>query len=255
MCTCNRFQQWQILVFTFQIWKEKTADCEHSQSVMMYICLKISSCVCILLPCRKSAFGRAEHRTPVKRLSSDLAKMKGKMSHLSVEVSEPEPGGSVPETGGRRELRHKETPEKSQSPADPLLRPVWSGTAASSLKDNDPNPDEADDLPYLSTTDMYLCRWHRPPPSPLREPSPKKEECVASKNLFYTCCKLLKCTPCLGLRHCVVSISHADKYFVSIQPNNTLHSYKHSGKYKMNMCNEKLDCVPQSPAFNVVICS
>lgn len=130
-------------------------------------------------PKRKSAFGRAEHRTPVKRLSSDLAKMKGKMSHLPVEVSETEPGGSVPEAGGRRELRHKETPEKSQSPADTLLRSVWSGTAASSLKDNDPNPSEADDLPYLSTTDMYLCRWHRPPPSPLREPSPKKEECVA----------------------------------------------------------------------------
>ncbi|XP_050183529.1 male-specific lethal 1 homolog [Myiozetetes cayanensis] len=26
---------------------------------------------------------------------------------------------------------------------------------------------------------MYLCRWHQPPPSPLREPSPKKEETVA----------------------------------------------------------------------------
>lgn len=129
---------------------------------------------------RKSAFGRAEHRTPVKRLSSDLAKMKGKVSsRLPVEISETEPGGSVTEAGGRRELRHKETPEKSLSPVDTPLRSAWGDTAASSLKDNDPNPGEADDLPYLSTTDMYLCRWHRPPPSPLREPSPKKEECVA----------------------------------------------------------------------------
>ncbi|KAM5135462.1 male-specific lethal 1 homolog [Mantella aurantiaca] len=129
---------------------------------------------------RKSAFGRAEHRTPVKRMSSGLEKMKGKVSRLPVvEVSETEPGGSVTETGDRRELRHKETPEKSQSPTDTPLRSVWGGHAASSLQDNDPNPSEVEDLPYLSTTDMYLCRWHRPPPSPLREPSPKKEECVA----------------------------------------------------------------------------
>lgn len=129
--------------------------------------------------------------------------MKGKVARLPVEIPETEPGGSVPEAGGRRELRHKETPEKSQSPTDTPLRSLWVGPA--SLKDSDPTPSEADDLPYLSTTDMYLCRWHRPPPSPLREPSPKKEECVASKSVFLYCCKCLHCTSCLGLMYFAVA--------------------------------------------------
>ncbi|KAM9296745.1 male-specific lethal 1 homolog [Gastrophryne carolinensis] len=128
---------------------------------------------------RKSAFGRAEPRTPIKRLSSDLVKMKGKVSRLPAEVSETEPGGSISEVGGDPELHLKETPEKSQSPTDTPLRSLWSSPTVSALKDNDPNPSEAEALPYLSTMDMYLCRWHQPPPSPLREPSPKKEECVA----------------------------------------------------------------------------
>ncbi|XP_069808955.1 male-specific lethal 1 homolog isoform X2 [Dendropsophus ebraccatus] len=89
---------------------------------------------------RKSAFGGAEHRTPVKRLTSDLAKMKGKMSRLPTEAEDAEPGGSVSETGCRRELRSKETPEKSQSPADTPLRSAWSSSAAASLKDSESNP-------------------------------------------------------------------------------------------------------------------
>ncbi|KAG8566334.1 hypothetical protein GDO81_013189 [Engystomops pustulosus] len=133
---------------------------------------------------RKSAFGSTEHRTPVKRPTSDLVKMKGKMSRLPTEAEDAEPGGSVSEMGCRRELRSKETPEKSQSPADTPLRSAWTSTAVSSFKDSEPNTGERDSLPYLATTDMYLCRWHQPPPSPLREPSPKKEECVASKRLF-----------------------------------------------------------------------
>ncbi|KAG8566338.1 hypothetical protein GDO81_013189 [Engystomops pustulosus] len=105
--------------------------------------------------------------------------MKGKMSRLPTEAEDAEPGGSVSEMGCRRELRSKETPEKSQSPADTPLRSAWTSTAVSSFKDSEPNTGERDSLPYLATTDMYLCRWHQPPPSPLREPSPKKEECVA----------------------------------------------------------------------------
>lgn len=179
-------------------WKSKTADGKEGLRVLPITFEYQLMCVVFLF--RKSAFGRAEHRTPVKRLSSDLAKMKGKVSRLPVEISETEPGGSVSEAGGRREPRLKETPEKSQSPVDTPQIPAWGDTAASSLKDNDPNPGEADDLPYLSTTDMYLCRWHRPPPSPLREPSPKKEECVASKNLLCICCK---CAACIRLRYFV----------------------------------------------------
>ncbi|KAM4692665.1 male-specific lethal 1 homolog [Rhinophrynus dorsalis] len=127
---------------------------------------------------RKSAFSTSEHRTPVKNLTSDLAKIKGKTPRAMTEVEDTEPGGSLSEAACRRELRSKETPEKSRSPLDTPLRSTWGTSTTSLLKDSDPLPSEAD-LPYLSTTDMYLSRWHQPPPSPLREPSPKKEECVA----------------------------------------------------------------------------
>ncbi|KAG7280645.1 hypothetical protein CRUP_023264 [Coryphaenoides rupestris] len=36
-----------------------------------------------------------------------------------------------------------------------------------------------EELPFMCTTEMYLCCWHQPPLSPLRETSPKKEEDVA----------------------------------------------------------------------------
>lgn len=95
-----------------------------------------------------------------------------------------ESGGSLSETVCKRELRSQETPEKPRALLETPLR-------ASSLpkgpgahpKEKSFFSSEADDLPYLSTTEMYLCRWHQPPPSPLplREPSPKKEETVASK--------------------------------------------------------------------------
>lgn len=38
-----------------------------------------------------------------------------------------------------------------------------------------------EDLPFMSTTEMYLCCWNQPPLSPLRETSLKKEEEVASE--------------------------------------------------------------------------
>uniref|UniRef100_A0A8C5QGD4 MSL complex subunit 1 n=1 Tax=Leptobrachium leishanense TaxID=445787 RepID=A0A8C5QGD4_9ANUR len=126
---------------------------------------------------RKSAFSSSEHRTSVKRLTPHFAKMKGKAPRTLSQGEEAEPGGSLSESACQRELRSKETPEKSHSPVDTPLRPSWS--AAHSLKDSNPQPSEADSLPYLYTTDMYLSRWHQPPPSPLREPSPKKEESVA----------------------------------------------------------------------------
>lgn len=40
---------------------------------------------------------------------------------------------------------------------------------------------QIEDLPFMSTTEMYLCCWNQPPLSPLRETSPKKEEEVASE--------------------------------------------------------------------------
>ncbi|KAL7850477.1 hypothetical protein SRHO_G00198260 [Serrasalmus rhombeus] len=38
---------------------------------------------------------------------------------------------------------------------------------------------ESEELPYLATTEMYLCCWHQPPPSPWRDPSPVQEDTVA----------------------------------------------------------------------------
>ncbi|KAM8946693.1 male-specific lethal 1 homolog [Pelodytes ibericus] len=128
---------------------------------------------------RKSAFRSSEHRTSVKRLTSDIAKMKGKAPRTLTQGEDAEPGGSLSETACQRDLLNKETPEKSHSPVDSPLRTSWSSSVAHSLKDSNPHSNEADSLPYLSTTDMYLSRWHQPPPSPLREPSPKKEESVA----------------------------------------------------------------------------
>ncbi|KAL4659871.1 hypothetical protein GN956_G181 [Arapaima gigas] len=74
----------------------------------------------------------------------------------------------------QRELRSKETPEKTGMGRQPLQ-----GDAAPVAKELPKSSAQMEDLPYMSTTEMYLCRWHQPPPSPLREPSPKKEEVVA----------------------------------------------------------------------------
>lgn len=38
---------------------------------------------------------------------------------------------------------------------------------------------QSEEMPYLATTDMYLCCWHQPPPSPWREPSPVQDDTVA----------------------------------------------------------------------------
>ncbi|ROI15784.1 Male-specific lethal 1-like 1 [Anabarilius grahami] len=38
---------------------------------------------------------------------------------------------------------------------------------------------QSEELPYLATTEMYLCRWKQPPPSPWRESSPVHEDTVA----------------------------------------------------------------------------
>ncbi|XP_051959053.1 male-specific lethal 1 homolog [Xyrauchen texanus] len=64
----------------------------------------------------------------------------------------------------QHDLRNKETPEKTSRQMDPYPEGEDSK--------------ETKDLPYLTTTDMYLCCWHQPPASPLQEPSPKIEEDV-----------------------------------------------------------------------------
>lgn len=131
--------------------------------------------------CRKPMFGSAERKTPVKKLVSEFSKVKGKtLKHSPVKE---ESSGSLSETVCKRELRSQETPEKTRSLLETPLRPSAPLKGPSSHPKEKGFFSEIDDLPYLSTTEMYLCRWHQPPPSPLplREPSPKKEETVASK--------------------------------------------------------------------------
>ncbi|GAA6093600.1 male-specific lethal 1-like 1 [Tachysurus ichikawai] len=57
--------------------------------------------------------------------------------------------------------------EESQEELEPEVR-----SPGSSL-------DESEELPYMATTEMYLCCWHQTPPSPWRDHSPVKEDTVA----------------------------------------------------------------------------
>ncbi|KAM9456832.1 male-specific lethal 1-like 1 isoform 2-T2 [Clarias gariepinus] len=38
---------------------------------------------------------------------------------------------------------------------------------------------ESEELPYMATTEMYLCCWHQPPPSPWRDQSPVQDDTVS----------------------------------------------------------------------------
>lgn len=130
---------------------------------------------------RKSPFGSTERKIPVKKLAPEFSKVKTKTPKHSP-VKE-EPCGSLSETVCKRELRSQETPEKPRSSVDTPPRLSTPQKGPSTHPKEKAFSSEIEDLPYLSTTEMYLCRWHQPPPSPLplRESSPKKEETVASK--------------------------------------------------------------------------
>lgn len=69
-----------------------------------------------------------------------------------------------------REIRNKETPEKTEF-----------GRSAGQTETTAEGEEgyEIEDLPYMTTTEMYLCCWHQPPVSPICEESPKKEDDVA----------------------------------------------------------------------------
>ncbi|XP_019964020.1 male-specific lethal 1 homolog isoform X2 [Paralichthys olivaceus] len=107
---------------------------------------------------RKSCFGDAK-----------VQKSRGKSAKLSPQKTEIQPGSP-----NQRELRSKETPEK--------MVPMRSGAERDILLPCKEEPElncQMEDLPFMSTTEMYLCCWNQPPLSPLRETSPKKEEEVA----------------------------------------------------------------------------
>lgn len=109
---------------------------------------------------RKSCFGDGKAQ-----------KSRGKSAKLGPQKPEVEPGSP-----SQRELRSKETPEKSV-PA----RPAAERDALLPCKEEAELSCQIEDLPFMSTTEMYLCCWNQPPLSPLRETSPKKEEEVASE--------------------------------------------------------------------------
>ncbi|CAI5658187.1 male-specific lethal 1 homolog isoform X1 [Oreochromis niloticus] len=107
---------------------------------------------------RKSCFG-----------DTKVQKSRGKSAKLSPQKPEIEPGSP-----NQRELRSTETPEKhvpARAERDGLLP----------CKEEAELSCQIEDLPFMSTTEMYLCCWNQPPLSPLRETSPKKEEEVASE--------------------------------------------------------------------------
>lgn len=107
---------------------------------------------------RKSCFGDPKAQ-----------KSRGKCTKLSPQKSEIQPSSP-----NQRELRSKETPEKTV--------PMRSGAEKDILLPCKEEPEQScqmEDLPFMSTTEMYLCCWNQPPLSPLRETSPKKEEEVA----------------------------------------------------------------------------
>nr|XP_008111563.1 PREDICTED: male-specific lethal 1 homolog [Anolis carolinensis] len=126
---------------------------------------------------RKSPFGSAERKTPMKKLVAEFSKVKCKTPKAS--ALKDEPSSSLTESISRRELRSQETPEKTRSLGDTPLKSSASLKGHGCLSKEKDSCSETEDLPYLSTTEMYLCRWHQLPPSPLRETSPKKEDIVA----------------------------------------------------------------------------
>ncbi|XP_026078525.1 male-specific lethal 1 homolog [Carassius auratus] len=91
---------------------------------------------------------------------------RGKTSKMTPQKLETE--GTSP---CQRDLRNKETPEKTNV--------VKSSGQMDPQPEGEEDSKETEDLPYMTTTEMYLCCWQQPPASPLRDESPKKEEDVA----------------------------------------------------------------------------
>ncbi|KAM9425092.1 male-specific lethal 1 homolog isoform 2-T2 [Pholidichthys leucotaenia] len=117
-------------------------------------------------PMSFSRGGKGQKRKPCFG-DAKVQRSRGKSAKLSPQKPENEPGSP-----NQRELRSKETPEKTlpeQAERDGLLP----------CKEEPELSCQMDDLPFMSTTEMYLCCWNQPPLSPLRETSPKKEEEVA----------------------------------------------------------------------------
>lgn len=101
-------------------------------------------------------------------LETKMQRSRGKASRMTPQKSDT--GGTSP---CQRDLRSKETPEKTNVKSSGQV----------DLNPEGDNSRETEELPYMTTTEMYLCCWQQPPASPLQEECPKIEEDVASKCL------------------------------------------------------------------------
>ncbi|XP_078080218.1 male-specific lethal 1-like 1 isoform X3 [Mustelus asterias] len=127
---------------------------------------------------RKSALGTTERKAPVKKLAAEFSRVRTKLAKSSpLRQASCSP---LSDKVSKRELRSKETPEKSKSQTEGVYKPSATlKTPGLPTSKEQPISNDIEEEPYLCTTEMYLCRWHQRSPSPLREPSPKKEETVA----------------------------------------------------------------------------
>ncbi|KAJ8264681.1 hypothetical protein GJAV_G00152460 [Gymnothorax javanicus] len=133
-------------------------------------------------------FGRGGkgHKRKFCFLDSKTPKSRGKSSKFSPQKTDSEAASPF-----QRELRSKETPEKIG-----VSRSLLPGDAQPAAREDSQScAAQMGELPYMSTTEMYLCCWHQPPPSPLREPSPKKEEIVAIPSWRENCMEPLEEEP------------------------------------------------------------
>lgn len=99
-------------------------------------------------------------------LDTRMQRSRGKSSRVTPQKLET--GGTSP---CQRDLRNKETLEKTN---------VAKSSRQADLQPEGEDGKETEDLPYMTTTEMYLCCWQQPPASPLLDESPKKEEDVTS---------------------------------------------------------------------------
>ncbi|XP_029953698.1 male-specific lethal 1 homolog [Salarias fasciatus] len=95
-------------------------------------------------------------------------------SRAKIPKPSPQKPDVAPASPHQRELRNKEVPEEVLP-----LRPPPERDGLLPAKEEPELICQMEDLPFMSTTEMYLCCWNQPPLSPLRETSPKKEEEVA----------------------------------------------------------------------------
>lgn len=114
----------------------------------------------------KTSFSRSSKAQKRKCgfLDSKIQRPHGKSSRLTPQKSDT--GAASP---CQRELRNKETPEKTA--------PGRSSGQTETTADGEESC-ENEDIPYMTTTEMYLCCWHQPPVSPLCDTSPRKEDNV-----------------------------------------------------------------------------